>query len=140
MEGIARFDSPPPNSTPGPDAVTFLAETGIIASKGEARKLIQGGGISINRKKVENAQLAVDSSLLLHGNISWSRKGRKNYYLVTVGLTGPHSCRAPPPAGALPCIFVAARIPRHAVIKTGVVLFSCRMYHRLDRTFSHMSK
>ena len=84
MEGIARFDFPLARLNPSPDIVSFLAETGIIASKGEARKLIQGGGISINRKKVENAQLAVDSSLLLHGKYILVQKGKKNYYLVTV--------------------------------------------------------
>jgi tyrosyl-tRNA synthetase len=85
IEGIARFDFSAARLNESPDAVTFLAETGIIASKGEARKLIQGGGISINRKKVENAQLAVDSSLLLHGKYILVQKGKKNYYLVTVG-------------------------------------------------------
>jgi tyrosyl-tRNA synthetase len=84
IEGIARFDFSAARLNESPDAVTFLAETGIIASKGEARKLIQGGGISINRKKVENAQLAVDSSLLLHGKYILVQKGKKNYYLVTV--------------------------------------------------------
>jgi tyrosyl-tRNA synthetase len=85
MEGIARFDFSAARLLENPDAVTFLAETGIIASKGEARKLIQGGGISINRKKVENAQLPVDNSLLLHGKYILVQKGKKNYYLVTVG-------------------------------------------------------
>jgi tyrosyl-tRNA synthetase len=84
IEGIARFDFSAARLNESPDAVTFLAETGIIASKGEARKLIQGGGISINRKKVENALLAVDSSLLLHGKYILVQKGKKNYYLVTV--------------------------------------------------------
>jgi tyrosyl-tRNA synthetase len=84
IEGIARFDFPLARLTPSPDIVSFLAETGIIASKGEARKLIQGGGISINRKKVENAHLAVDNSLLLHGKYILVQKGKKNYYLVTL--------------------------------------------------------
>jgi tyrosyl-tRNA synthetase len=84
IEGIARFDFSAVRLNESPDAVTFLAETGIIASKGEARKLIQGGGISINRKKVENAQLAVDNSLLLHGKYILVQKGKKNYYLVTI--------------------------------------------------------
>jgi tyrosyl-tRNA synthetase len=84
MEGIARFDFPADKISRGTDVVSFLSETGIIASKGEARKLIQGGGISINRKKVENIQLSVDTSLLLHGKYILVQKGRKNYYLVEV--------------------------------------------------------
>ena len=82
MEGIQRFQYS--SALLGADIVSFLAETGIIASKGEARKLIQGGGVSINRKKVEDAKLPVDASLLLHGKYILVQKGKKNYYLVSV--------------------------------------------------------
>jgi tyrosyl-tRNA synthetase len=84
LEGIARFDYPASRIGACPDIVTFLAETGIIASKGEARKLIQGGGISINRKKVDNIQQIVDNSILLHDKYILVQKGKKNYYLVTI--------------------------------------------------------
>jgi tyrosyl-tRNA synthetase len=84
MEGIARFDFPAAGIDQGIDAVSFLAETTIIASKGEARKLIQGGGISINRQKVEDPKHTVDRSSLLHGKYILVQKGKKNYYLVTV--------------------------------------------------------
>ena len=84
MEGIARFDYAAGKIGEGIDVVSFLAETGIMASKGEARKLVQGGGVSINRKKVENTQLPVDTSLLLHGKYILVQKGKKNYYLVTI--------------------------------------------------------
>jgi tyrosyl-tRNA synthetase len=84
MEGIARFDFPAAGIDQGIDAVSFLAETSIIASKGEARKLIQGGGISINRQKVEDPKHTVDRSSLLHGKYILVQKGKKNYYLVTV--------------------------------------------------------
>ncbi len=82
LEGIARFAYEAARL--GVDVVTFLAETGIMASKGEARKLVQGGGISINRKKVEDVQLTIDASLLLHGKYLLVQKGKKNYYLVSV--------------------------------------------------------
>jgi tyrosyl-tRNA synthetase len=64
------------------DAVRFLAETGILTSKGEARKMIQNGGISINRIKVENTQFNVSSKLLLHEKYILVQKGKKNFYLV----------------------------------------------------------
>lgn len=83
LEGVERFNYAAAQL--GVDVVSFLAESGIIASKGEARKLIQGGGISINRRKVEDAKLPVDASLLLHGKYLLVQKGKKNYYLVTVG-------------------------------------------------------
>lgn len=82
LEGIERFNYE--SARMGTDVVSFLAESGIIASKGEARKLIQGGGISINRKKVEDVKLSVDAALLLHGKYLLVQKGKKNYYLVTV--------------------------------------------------------
>jgi tyrosyl-tRNA synthetase len=84
IEGIAKFEYSADRVRAGIDIVSFLAETGILTSKGEARKLIQNGGISINRKKVENPQLSVDGSLLLHNKYILVQKGKKNYYLVKV--------------------------------------------------------
>ena len=84
MEGVTKFDYALTKIQEGVDIVTFLAETKIFPSKGEARKMVQGGGVSINRKKIENAQLALDPSLLLHGKYMLVQKGRRNYYLVTM--------------------------------------------------------
>lgn len=84
LEGVARFSYPADKLGAGIDIVSFLAETGILASKGEARKLVEGGGISVNRKKVESVKFTVDGSLLLHGKYILVQKGKKNYYLVQV--------------------------------------------------------
>jgi tyrosyl-tRNA synthetase len=83
MEGVVKSDFPNEKITAGIDVVSFLAETGIFSSKGEARKNVQGGGVSINRIKVDNIQLTVDTSLLLHKKYLLVQKGKKNYYLVT---------------------------------------------------------
>ncbi|HJU46444.1 MAG TPA: tyrosine--tRNA ligase [Chitinophagaceae bacterium] len=82
MEGVVKFDYAAEKISAGIDITTFLAEAGIFPSKGEARKMVQGGGISINRKKVEDAQFTINSSLLLHGKYLLAQKGKKNYYLV----------------------------------------------------------
>ena len=82
MTGVTKFDYELTKVQDGIDIVTFLAESKIFPSKGEARKMVQGGGISLNRKKVENIQLTVDASLLLHGQYILVQKGRNNYYLV----------------------------------------------------------
>jgi tyrosyl-tRNA synthetase len=82
MEGVVKSDFSKEKIATGIDVVSFLAETNIFPSKGEARKTIQGGGISINRKKIDNVQLAIDSSLLLHNKYILVQKGKKNYYLV----------------------------------------------------------
>jgi tyrosyl-tRNA synthetase len=88
IEGLARFDYPAEKIAPGEgagvDIVTFLAETGILASKGEARKLVEGGGISVNRKKVDSIKLTINDSLLLHKKYILVQKGKKNYYLVKI--------------------------------------------------------
>ena len=81
IEGVIRSDVPRDKLATGIDVVTLLAETGILSSKGEARKMIQGGGISINRKKVEGL-LTVNNSMLLHDRYILVQKGKKNYYLI----------------------------------------------------------
>jgi tyrosyl-tRNA synthetase len=80
MDGVVKIDFS--KDKPGVDIVSFLAETNIFPSKGEARKMLQGGGVSINRKKVDSIQFMVDSSLLLHQKYLLVQKGKKNYYLV----------------------------------------------------------
>jgi tyrosyl-tRNA synthetase len=46
--------------------------------------MVQGGGVSINRKKVEGTELKVDGSLLLHSKYILVQKGKKNYFLVNI--------------------------------------------------------
>ncbi|MGQ0737465.1 MAG: tyrosine--tRNA ligase [Bacteroidota bacterium] len=82
MEGVVKIDFAKDKLSTGIDIVSFLAETNIAPSKGEARKLVQGGGISINRKKVEGVDTMVDFSFLLHDKYLLAQKGRKNYFLI----------------------------------------------------------
>jgi tyrosyl-tRNA synthetase len=82
MEGIVRLDVEQSSLQSGIDVISFLAQTTILPSKGEARKMVQNGGISINRKKVDNVQFTLDSSLLLHQKYLLVQKGKKNFYLV----------------------------------------------------------
>ncbi len=82
MEGIIRFDYDSDKIHTGIDIISFLAETGIFTSKGEARKMVQGGGVSLNRKKIDSLQYVIDNSSLLYNKYILIQKGRKNYYLV----------------------------------------------------------
>jgi tyrosyl-tRNA synthetase len=66
----------------GIDIVSFLSESRIFSSKGEARKTIQGGGISINRNKVDDAAMTINETHLLHKKYVLVQKGKKNYFLV----------------------------------------------------------
>jgi tyrosyl-tRNA synthetase len=66
----------------GIDAVSFLVETAIFPSKGEARKMIQGGGISVNKEKVSDPNMMITQKHLLAGNHIVVQKGKKNHFLV----------------------------------------------------------
>lgn len=83
MEGVEKITYEKSKIETGIDIVSFLAETNIFPSKGEAKKMIVGGGMSINRKKVEGLQFVVDNSLLLHNKYILAQKGKKNYYLIS---------------------------------------------------------
>jgi tyrosyl-tRNA synthetase len=82
MEGVIKIDFVKDKLAAGIDIVSFLAETTILSSKGEARKLVEGGGISINRKKAEGVKMTIDNGLLLHEKYILVQKGKKNYYLI----------------------------------------------------------
>jgi tyrosyl-tRNA synthetase len=84
IEGVLTIEYPSEKLNAGIDVVSFLAETGIFPSKGEAKKTLQGGGVSINRKKIDNLQLAINNTLLLHDQYILIQKGKRNYYLVKI--------------------------------------------------------
>ena len=67
----------------GVDIISFLADTGIFSSKGEARKTLQGGGLSINKEKVTGLEAKISTVQLLNGKYLLVQKGKKNYYFVT---------------------------------------------------------
>ena len=56
----------------------------IFASKGETRKLVQGGGISLNKEKVADPMRPIVEEDLIAGKYLLVQKGKKNYYLITI--------------------------------------------------------
>jgi tyrosyl-tRNA synthetase len=84
MEGVVKSDFAKDRITAGIDIVSFLAETNIFPSKGEARKTVQGGGVSINRHKINDIARQIDTNILLHDQYILVQKGKKNYFLVKV--------------------------------------------------------
>jgi tyrosyl-tRNA synthetase len=84
MEGIVKSDFSREKIAAGIDVVSFLSEAGIFPSKGEARKTVQGGGVSINRKKVETIDFKMATDQLLHDRYLLVQKGKKNYFLVAI--------------------------------------------------------
>jgi tyrosyl-tRNA synthetase len=82
MEGVPSVEVSKATLESGYDLVSFLADTQIFPSKGEARKMWQAGGVSINKRKVNIEQLTVSNSELLQGKYMLVQKGKKNYYFV----------------------------------------------------------
>lgn len=85
FEGIPQFEISKEELILGIDAATLLAEkSAVLASKGEAKKLIQGGGVSVNREKLKDASEVIGSEHLLNDQFIIVQKGKKNYFLLTV--------------------------------------------------------
>jgi len=82
MEGVVKIDYDLSKLNAGIDVISFLAETNIFPSKGEAKKMIQNGGVSINRKKIAGFDFFISAKILLHNKYLLIQKGKKNYYLV----------------------------------------------------------
>ncbi len=82
MEGVQLFQYDLVKINEGVDVVSFLAETGVFPSKGEARKMVQNGGVSINRRKVEDVGMKITNKLLLHEQYIMVQKGKKQHFLI----------------------------------------------------------
>jgi tyrosyl-tRNA synthetase len=82
IEGIIRNSFPKEKLTTGIDALSLVADTGIFKSRGEARKMIQNGGVSVNREKIGDPMQQITASDLLHGRFLLIQVGKKNYFLV----------------------------------------------------------
>jgi tyrosyl-tRNA synthetase len=84
MEGVPTHEFSQTQLQQGVDVVSFLADTNIFPSKGEARKTVQSGGVSINKLKIETVDALVNAQQLLNQRYLLIQKGKKNYYLVII--------------------------------------------------------
>ena len=67
----------------GIPAVELTTEVAaIFPSKGEMRKLTQGGGVSINKEKLAAPDTKIDTTYLLNNKYIIVQRGKKNYYLL----------------------------------------------------------
>ncbi len=82
MEGVPQVTFSKQSLKEGVDLVQFLAETGIFPSKGEAKKMLLSGGISINKAKTEGNEVSLTETHLLNDKYTLIQKGKKNYYLA----------------------------------------------------------
>ena len=81
FDGVPQSNFSKDALSAGVGIVDFLVQTGVFPSKGEARKMVQGNGVSINKDKVTE-QKTVGADDLLNGKYILVQKGKKNYYLI----------------------------------------------------------
>ncbi|AMP97013.1 Tyrosyl-tRNA synthetase [Pedobacter cryoconitis] len=83
FEGVAQFVISREELASGIDVATLLAEkTTVFPSKGEVKKTIQGGGLSINKEKVAEVTASYTVSNLINDKYIIVQKGKKNYFLL----------------------------------------------------------
>jgi tyrosyl-tRNA synthetase len=82
MEGVPTANITLAQLSEGYDFVSLLADTQIFPSKGEARKMWQAGGLSINKEKINTDFTVVNTTHLLQGKYILIQKGKKNYYFI----------------------------------------------------------
>lgn len=71
------------NDIIGIKAVDLLAEkTDCFPSKGEMRKMVKGGGVSINKEKLNDPEIVISENDLVDGKYIVAQRGKKNYYLI----------------------------------------------------------
>ncbi len=82
MDGVPSVEISMAQLEAGYELLSFLADNGIFPSKGEARKMWQGGGISLNKTKISAEKTQVTTADLLQNKYMLVQKGKKNYYFV----------------------------------------------------------
>lgn len=85
FEGVPQYQLERSVLTSGVKIIDLLTEVApVFASKGELRKLIQAGGISLNKEKVAESEQLVTSTDLIAERYLVVQRGKKNYYLITL--------------------------------------------------------
>lgn len=83
FDGVPHYEVSKEELTAGIKALDLCTDkAAIFASKGEMRKLVQGGGISVNKEKLEAADHVFTADDLLDGKYLLVQKGKKNYFLL----------------------------------------------------------
>ena len=92
FDGVPRFDVSRDEISAGIKAIDLFTEkAAIFNSKGELRKPIQSGGVSLNKEKIEFVDAVVTADSLLDGKYLLVQRGKKNYFLLTAKEFSAHS-------------------------------------------------
>jgi tyrosyl-tRNA synthetase len=83
FEGVPVFDVNMEIINNGVTISDLCAEySQVLSSKGELRRLVTGGGLSLNKMKIDNPEMIIDNKLLLNNKYLLLQKGKKNYFLI----------------------------------------------------------
>ena len=83
FEGVPQFELKRSALEAGVPLLDFLSvHTSVFPSKGEARRMLEGGGLSINKEKVTDLSINVDTAKLINNKYMLVQKGKKNYFVV----------------------------------------------------------
>jgi tyrosyl-tRNA synthetase len=82
--GVPAYDIEPA-ALPHNIVDLLAVATSVFPSKGECRKMIQGGGVSLNKEKITGAEFTVTPEQLINGKYLLVQKGKKNYFIIRVG-------------------------------------------------------
>lgn len=83
FEGVPQYEISKADLADGIHASELLTQTAaVFPSKGEMKKLVQSGGVLINKNKLESAEESIDLSYLIGGKYILAQKGKKNYFLL----------------------------------------------------------
>jgi tyrosyl-tRNA synthetase len=82
FEGVPTYKSEKNTIAEGKKLVDVLAETGIFTSKSEARKMIEAGGLSVNKEKMTDVNFLLNNSHLLHNEFVIVQKGKNKNHLL----------------------------------------------------------
>ena len=85
FEGVPQFEIDKHLVEGGIQLIDVLSvNTSIFTSKGEARKMLQAGGVSLNKEKVQAVETLIDKNVLINDKYILVQKGKKNYFLIKV--------------------------------------------------------
>jgi tyrosyl-tRNA synthetase len=85
FDGVPQFKVLRSELESGTGVLELLAEkTSVFPSKSEARKMVQGGGVSINKEKIVSHEQFIGMTHLINNKYIIIQKGKKNYYLCTI--------------------------------------------------------
>ena len=83
FEGVPRFEISKAKLEEGVPAIALLTdEAAVFPSKGEMKKMTQGGGVSINKEKLTDQNTLITTAHLLNDKYILAQRGKKNYFLL----------------------------------------------------------